>query len=370
MNSGALAQLIHQSPYRFNGIDILADIFFVISLTLYVIFSSLFMLRLAWFRGDAYKEITDSFAELTFVPCWMISFMTLTSNVALIVSTASWGGYPFTIVAYVMWWFVMVWNMCSLFWAFITLIRKHESKDMRMGTSIIIPAVSVSTVGITGAAVATYSYELPTRLAIPVMIVSFNWVGVGILMGMILYVYLFHSLLAQGWPAPPQTATMFILVGPMGQSAACLQILGSAASRYGRFAEFNKGSFLTAESAPGVDAACTVLALLMNGLGVVWLLFSVAAMIERAIERTLVWTPSWNAIIFPTATLTTSMLVFSTQMDSPAYRVVTAILTIILVFFFLVNLVMTVLRISQGKLLIVREDWRVKQRMIDQQKER
>lgn len=370
MNSGALAQLLHQSPYRFNGIDVIANIFFLISLTLYTIFSVCFLLRLAWFRGEAYAEITGSFAELTFVPCWTISFMTLTSNVAQIVSTASWGGYPFTLVSYVMWWFVMAWNMCSLFWAFITLIRRHDCTDMRMGTSIIIPAVSVSTVGITGAVVSTYAYELPARLAIPVMIVSWHWVGVGILMGMILYVYLFHSLLGQGWPAPPQTPTMFIFVGPMGQSAACLQILGSAASKYGRFAEFSKGSFLTAEAAPGVDAACTVLALLLSGLGVVFLIFSVAAMVDRAIERTLVWTPSWNAIIFPTATLTTSMLIFAIQMDSPAYRVVTAILTIVLVVVFLVNVVMTILRISQGKLLVVREDWRVKQRLMDQQKER
>ena len=64
------------------------------------------------------------------------------------------------------------------------------------------------------------------------------------------------------------------------------------------------------------------------------------------------------------------MLLFATQMDSPAYRVVTAGLTIILVMVFLLNLVMTVLRISQGRLLIVKEDWRVKQRIMDQEKER
>ena len=370
MNSGAIAQLLHQLPYRFNGIDILAAIFFVTSLTLYVVFSILFTARLLWFRSAAYHEIVNSFPELTFLPCWMISFMTLTSNVALIVSTASWGGYPFTLVAYVMWWFVMAWNACGMCWAFITLFRRHDATTPRLGTSIIIPAVSVSTVAISGAVVSSYAYALPSRLAIPVMVVSFNWVGVGILMGMILYVYLFHALLSQGWPPPDQTAPMFILVGPMGQSAACLQILGSAASNYRRFADFNKGTFLTAEAAPGINAACTVLALFMNGLGVIFLVFAVAAMVDRAIEGTLKWTPNWNAIIFPTATLTTSMLLFATQMDSPAYRVVTAGLTIILVMVFLLNLVMTVLRISQGRLLIVKEDWRVKQRIMDQEKER
>lgn len=370
MNSGALAELTHQCPYHFSGLDIIADIFFLFSLTLYTIFSLLFILRFLWFGKTAYQEITGSFAELTFVSCWLISFMTLTSDVALIVSTASWGGYPFTMVAYVMWWFVMIWNMASLLWVFITLIRQHNCTDTRLGTSIIIPAVSVSTVGVTGAVVATYAEGLSSKLAVPVMVVSFNWVGVGILMGMVLIVILFHTLLAQGWPPPPATPSMFIFIGPMGQSAACLQILGTAARQRHRFADYNAGFFLTAESAAGVDAACTVLALLLNGFGVILLCFAIAAMVDRAIERTLTWTPSWNAIIFPTATLTTSMLMFATQMDSPAYRVVTTGLTIVLIIFFLVNLVMTILRISQGKLLIVREDYRVKQQMMDQQKER
>lgn len=368
MNSGALAQLIHQCPYQFHGIDIIADVFFVFALVTYLIFSTLFITRLAWFRSQAYHEIVGSIAELTFTPCWSIAFMTLTSNVALIVSTSWWGGYPFTMVAYVMWWIVQTWNMLSLFWAFIILIRKHDASDRRIPTSIIIPAVSVATVGITGAVVATYAQDLSARLAIPVMIVSFNWTGVGILLGLILYVYLFHALLAQGWPPPDQTATMFILVGPMGQSAGALQILGAAATTYGRFADYNSGTFLTAETAKGLDAACVLIALLFNGLGVIWLLFGVWAMIERAWEKQLRWTPAWNAIIFPNATLTTSFLVFAIEMDSSAYRVIAVIMIIVLVMVFLINLVFTLMRIRQGKLLIVREDWRVKQE-IEQQKQ-
>ncbi|KAK5166704.1 uncharacterized protein LTR77_008248 [Saxophila tyrrhenica] len=324
MNSGAIAELLHQCPYRFNGIDILANIFFVINLVLYVVFSSLFIARFVWFKRAAYDEVVNNMAELTFLSCWAIAFMTLTSDVALILSTAWWGGYHFTLVAYVMFWFVQAWNTVLLLWAFITLIRRHDSSDRRMPTSIIIPAVSMSTASITGAVVAAFAKDLSSRLAVPVMIVSFNWVGVGILTGLILYVYLFHSLLAQGWPAPDQTATMFILVGPMGQSAAALQILGAAATTYGRFGDYNKGTFLTAEAARGLDAACVLIALLLNGLGVIWLCFGIYVMVERAVQKQLRWTPAWNAIIL--------------------------------------------LRISQGKLLIVREDWRVKQQLEDRQK--
>ena len=370
MNASAIAQLLHQCPYRFNGIDIVADIFFAIDLVLFIIFSVIFILRFGLFRGVAYREITSDLAELTFSPCWAIAFMTLTSGVSSIVSNACWGGYPFTIVAYAMWWFVMVWNMAFLYWAFTTLIRKHDSSDRRMPTSIIIPAVSVSTVAVTGAAVATYSKDLSARLAVPVMILSFMWDGIGILFGIILYVYLFHALLAQGWPPPDQTATLFILVGPMGQSAAALQMLGAAATTYGRFADYNKGTFLTAEAAKGLDAACVLISLMFNGLGIIWGFLSIFAMVERAVQKQLRWTPTWNALIFPNATLTTSFAVFAIEMDSPVYKVVTAMMIIILVFFFFLNLCYTVTRIWQGKLLIVREDWRVKQHMIDEQKER
>ncbi len=172
-----------------------------------------------------------------------------------------------------------------------------------MPFSIIIPAVSVSTVSITGATVATFAKDLSARLAVPMMIVSFNWVGIGILLGLILYVYLFHSLLAQGWPPPDQTPTIFILVGPMGQSAAALQLLGGAATTYGRFADYNSGTFITAEAAKGVDAACVLIALLFNGLGIIWCLLGVYAMVEQALKKELRWTPAWNATIFPNATL-------------------------------------------------------------------
>ena len=294
--------------------------------------------------------------------------MTLTSCITLIVSSAWWGGYPFTIVAYVMWWFVQTWNAGLLLWAFTSLIRRHQANDQRLPTSIIIPAVSVSTVGITGAVLSAYAYQLSSRLAVPVMILSFEWTGVGILFGLILYVYIFHAFLTQGWPAPGQTATIFILVGPMGQSAAALQILGAAASTYGRFGDYNTGTFLTAEAAKALATACVLEALLMNGLGTVWMFFGIFAMVERALKKELHWTPAWNAIIFPNATLTTSFLSFSIDLDSPAFRVITVIMIIILVIVYLINVCFTILRIWQGQILIVREDWRVKQAM-EQQKE-
>lgn len=200
---------------------------------------------------------------------------------------------------------------------------------------------------------------------------SFYWVGAGVILGLILNVYIIQDLVTKGWPAPEQTRTVFLLVGPMGQSAAALQILGSAANPpLNRFGNYNAGTFLTAQSAQGLASACTLFALMLNGVGIIYLIFGVWLVINRARQRQLKWALTWNGFIFPNSTLTTSFLVFSEQLDSPAYRVLTCIMLVILVVAYLVNLGFALMRIWQGQLLIVRDDWRIQARREEEQKNR
>lgn len=370
MNAGVLALLTHQCPYQFPGLGIISTIFYIFDLLLFITFSIIFILRFTIFRLDAYNEIVSSQADLALCGCWPIAFLTLTSLTPLICSNAYWGRHAFTILGYVMWWIAATWSLVVLFWVFITLIRRHEASSVRLPMMVIIPAVSVSTVAVTGGVVVSDSYEISARLAVPVIIVSFMMVGLGILLGLILSTYLFHQLLALGWPPAAQTASLFIFVGPMGQSAAALQQLGAAARMYGKFAGYNKGTFLTAEAAAPLDVACILIALMLTGLGIVWSLLSVYAMIECAWKKELSWNPGWNAIIFPMGTLFTSTTLFAVSMDSPAWRVVTAGGIITLAVVFLVNLSFALTWIVQGKLLIVREDPRVKKMMEEEQKGR
>jgi tellurite resistance protein TehA-like permease len=297
---------------------------------------------------------------LCLFPCWSIAWMTLVSFVGLSVSNASWGGHPFTILTCVMWWIAVAWVHAMLVFAFVVLIRQHTILDRQLPTLIIIPAVGVATLAAVGGVVACFAHEISAGLAVPIILMSICANGVGLFLGLILYVYLFHQLLAKGWPAPPQTATLFILVGPMGQCAAALQLIGMAADTSGHFAAYDRGFLLGRSAAYSLHVACVLLALLMTGLGAVWLLFAFSAMIDRAYHRQLVWAPTWNAVIFPTATLATSTLLLSTELDSPFFRVITAILVVFLVLVFLVNVVFTLWGCFKGQLLIVRDDPRCK----------
>lgn len=147
-----------------------------------------------------------------------------------------------------------------------------------------------------------------------------------------------------------------MFVGPMGQSAAALQLLGAAANSRGAFGDYHRGTFLTGTAASVLEVVCVLLALFMSGLGTIWMIIAFVGMLDRAFHRELIWSPTWNAIIFPTGTLVTSLLLLAQEMDSPFFRVVTVIIVIFLVIVFFINLAFTLTRIWQGKLLIVKQD--------------
>jgi tellurite resistance protein TehA-like permease len=368
MNAGILGTLLHQLPYRFSGLENISSIFFTLDLALYIVFSIIYALHFALYRRRAVDELLSSVADLCLFPCWSISWMTLVNFLALTVSHAPWGGYGFTIVAGVMWWIATAWVCIMLVFVFVVLIQRHTIFDTALPTLIIIPAVGVATLAAVGGVVACFARDISSGLAVPIILTSICAVGVGLFLGLMLYTYLFHQLLAKGWPAPPQTATLFILVGPMGQSAAALQLIGMAADTEGHFAAYGSGFLLDGTAAYALHVACSLLALLMTGLGAVWFVFALCAMMDRAYHRQLVWAPTWNAVIFPTGTLATSTLLLGTELHSPFFKVVTVALVVFLLLAFFVNIFFTLWRIFKGELLIVRDDPRQKGQVVERPK--
>lgn len=351
---------MHQEPYQFWGLGVLSTIAFMADFVFFIFFSSILLLRLVMFRRQAFHELVDDISELPLLACWPIAWLTLTAFVALNVSQSSWGGHSFTIVAYVMWWIGAVWMLATLLFVFITLIRRRHIADQQLPLTILIPAVGVTTVATIGGVLSTYSTAISARMAVPVIITSFCFVGLGIFMALILYTQLLQQLLLKGWPSPDQAATLFVLVGPMGQASAALQLLGSAASTYGRFAGYNKGSFLTEAAAPPLEVVCVLIALLLTGISIIWMIVAFYALLERAFNKELIWAPTWNSIIFPTGTLATSLLMFSMEMNSPFFRTMTTIFLLFMITVFFINLAFTAWKIFKGQILVVREDPRAK----------
>lgn len=365
MNAGIIAIILHQFPYQFNGIGVLSTIAFLIDFVLFIVFSVIMLARLVVFRGQAYNELTSDSSNLTLLACWPIAWLTLASLVSLIASTAGWGGHPFTIVGYVMWWIGVGWSLLTLFFIFITLIQHKEGSASDLSwipPTIVLPVVGIATAATTGALIASYSFQISARMAVPVIIVSFMLVGMSVFVSLLLYSFLLYKLFVTGFPEGPASAQLFLFIGPVAQSAAALQGLGSAASSQGAFGGYHKGTFLQQTAAVPLNAACVLVALMLAGLASLWLALAVYALGKQAYDRKLSWAPTWNSIIFPLGVFVTAWLQFSIEMDSPAWRTLTAAGIVILVILFMVNAAFTIVKVAKGELLIVLENPRVQQK--------
>ena len=113
MNTGILAILMHQLPYQFNALPVLSTIMYVFNLVLFVIFAILTLLRWVLFPKAAAHAHATSLNELCFLGAAPIAFLTLTALTSLIVTSSYWGGHPWSLVAYVMWWFGTAWMVTT-----------------------------------------------------------------------------------------------------------------------------------------------------------------------------------------------------------------------------------------------------------------
>ncbi|KAL8712127.1 MAG: hypothetical protein Q9220_003561 [cf. Caloplaca sp. 1 TL-2023] len=118
-----------------------------------------------------------------------------------------------------------------------------------MPPGIILPAIAPLTASATSAIVCVHG-KLSARAQVPMIVTGYVFLGFGLAdaVGMII-IYL-SRLLNGGFPGKAQIWMNYILVGPLGQASAAMQLLGQAASAPGNktFAAYNKGTFLTASA--------------------------------------------------------------------------------------------------------------------------
>lgn len=345
---------MHQLPYQFHGLLVLSTILFVFALLIIIVVTAVHLLRVFMFPKSALKQTISDPNSLCLWGCAPIALLTITSQVSLTVSAASWG-HAFTLVAYVMWWIATFLMVSTSLIVYITFADLQLGKDLHLPSSIFIPAVGTCTNALIGAVVATYSYDISPRLAVPVIVTSWILLGYGMFLALIVYAMFLQSLFIKGiWQPPALWPSFLLLTGPMGQSASAIQFLGVAASQ--NFPGYDKGTFLTSMASTSVSSYSIVLGLMFLGFDLFWLFFGIYILIKGTIQGKLSFSMTWWSTIFPVATINISFLSLSTSMDSPAFRVLTTGLLIILIIDYFACWAFMIRDIFAGKILDGRKE--------------
>ncbi|KAF2033789.1 C4-dicarboxylate transporter/malic acid transport protein [Setomelanomma holmii] len=297
MDTGILSILLNLLPYHFAGHGILSTILFIFNIALFTAFTLISILRASKFRHHVRTQTFSSLEELSYLGAPPTAFLTLVAQVSLTCSTA-WG-YPWTVVAYVLWWIGLVWTVGLTSFSFVVLAKRNITSDRQLTPAIFLPLISVMTLGTTAGIVTNYSVGISASMAIPVIVVGYMAIGYAFFLSLMYYAYIAHKLIAVGLPEPGKIPTLVITVGPMGQFATAIQVLSTAASSRGLFGEYNEGTWLKVSAASSVSAAAVLIALLALGFAFMWITVSWYVVVEALVKKELPFSLTWWSLIFP-----------------------------------------------------------------------
>ncbi|KAL1596397.1 hypothetical protein SLS60_009043 [Paraconiothyrium brasiliense] len=204
------------------------------------------------------------------------------------------------------------------------------------------------TQGTTGGLIVRYSVGITSAEAIPIIVLSYMLIGYALFLAVLYYAMYLHRLLTVGPPQNPKVPALVILIGPCGQFATAIQLLGTAASTRGHFASHDQGTFLTGTAASTLLTTSTLLALMVDGFAFLWITVAWYHVIEALVTRRLSFSLTWWSLIFPMGVFTTSLMNLSIAMNSPGFRGLSAALLIFLLIIYFFNLGFSIYRIVTG----------------------
>lgn len=323
MNTGLLGILIHQLPYQFRGAGVLSTIFFIADVVLFVLFTAIQIVRHILFTKAAIRQTCATMDELCFWGTLPIALVTIVAQIGVSASTAtSWSDsaqHGFTVFAVVLWYIDVAIMLAMAFIVYYLMAKWKMAEKTPIPTGVFLPAVGTTTVALIGGIIVNYSFNMSSRLAVPVIILGYLLNGFGWWLATLVYPVFLSNLWSTGLLPPAKLPALMMLVGPPGQAGVALQVLGTASAKY--FGGYDKGTFLQAEAGTGMFNASMMLALLMLGFDVFWLIFVAYALIDTAIQRKLVPGMPWWSTIFPVGTMNTTFIVLGQELDSPTFRV-------------------------------------------------
>lgn len=362
MNTGLLSLLFRQQPWQFNGLYVLGDILYVFELVLFVVFMICLLLRYSLYPQRTLNTLAANVDDLGMLGTMPIAWNTFAALTAIIASNAPWGGYSFSLLAYALWWIGTAWMTTTAIAVFVTLTQSWEHsirKNGQIPATVFLPIVGLATDAVAGASICAYGYNISARLAVPVIIVCYFILGIATWVSVFLYAGFTWRLMTHGWPAPMRRPALFLLIGPFGQCASAFLLLSYAVQTKMDFANYNRGTLLTAMSASGVSAASEVLGLLCLGGDFFWYFISIAGLLEAAYRRTLGYSLFWWSTIFPIGTTNISFIALATSTQGDAFKALSAIWTIFLAIDYILNWGFTIWHSITGDLLVKGEEFEI-----------
>ena len=211
MSTGALANVIGNSPDTFPGLMTIGKIFFITDLVLFIFFNILIGLRFYWRPRALYKSFHHP-VEGLFIGAYWVSVALIISN-AQIYGVSSCGPWLITALRVCFWLYVGIVLLLGTVQYTLFFTKERLATEQAM-PAWIFPIYPLLVVGNTAGSL------IPSQ---PANAAWAMWIGAVMLQGLswtvslLMYAIFTQRFLSAAMPAPSSRPGMYVSVGPAGE---------------------------------------------------------------------------------------------------------------------------------------------------------
>lgn len=237
MSTGSLAVVLYQTPHKFNGLLTIGKIVFILDLTLFILYTAIITTRFTLKPNTFRTSLVDPGESFFFGSFWV--------SLSLVLQNISQYAFP----SCGPW---LVQTLEVLFWIYFALIlivaifqyqNLFVEKNLRIADMTPAWILPIYPLLVTGPLAAVIMNQQPQRAAEAIWAAGVLAQGLGWMVAVFMYGLWTIRLLSADLPPPSMRPSMYIAVGPIGESRLPLYSLGPGSCS--RFRLHDRRSYLT-----------------------------------------------------------------------------------------------------------------------------
>ena len=352
MGTSISSSLLYAFPYQARWLHYLSYIIFALAVFFFVLFFTISLVRYIRWPG-LIRLMLQHPQQSMFLGAFAVGFDAVVNLCATIICP-HWG-YNFTLFVWALWMAASIVSLAVGIGIPIIQFTRHEHSLSTVTGVMLLPVVGPIVAAAAGANVAEV---LPHEHARFTICVSYIMLGTGFTMAMLTLGMFYARLTIHKIPQTALTVTIFLPLGPLGQTnyallrlaTVLLKLTRESGAAFAGPSEFPPNeAHMMALAVYGVSIAC---GLMLWGFALVWLLIAISLLTDMWLVSRLTFNLGWWGFTFPLGAFCAATGQLAKMFNSGAFRVLGSFFSVSEVVLWLGILLMTLYRAIQGEIFV------------------
>ncbi|KAK6535699.1 hypothetical protein TWF694_002149 [Orbilia ellipsospora] len=367
MGTGGIAVQLHLLPYRFNGLDAIGTVVFLISVAIFCLTTTGLLFRFTLWKNTLYNSIRHP-TEGLFSATLLLSIATILINTCNYgvshIGEKSSDNWLSKAVEVLFWVYTVISIILAISLSYFIISRESHTPQAATPAWALpcFPAMLVGSVGASVSRTLSTTSDANHGRVFPIIITSILLQGFGILISLMFITIFLKRLMLFRLPSPNLRPGMFMAVGPPGFTSFTIMALGQVGRT--QFLPSDFGVNPNFDVGDSFYMACLLTGMLFYGLAGWWLLLSATAVLAGASQKHVMrkkkvdfnFHLSWWAFLFPNTGFIGATILLGEIFSSPAIKWVGTAMVIIECGVWLMLMVQTPLAVWRGRLMVPGKD--------------